>query len=146
MRKRTPIARFWRSYVVSEVILLFAIFSGILRNPPPTAHGAWLVAGAVAVAMLTMVPLVPAGSSRIRRRIGTVGSGLLCGMFGTLAYQMSVEIQITGGEGPRGEGSLLAALMGMAFFTALFIIPWAITLVRGIVSWNSHEENPAKVG
>lgn len=125
--------------MVSETILLFSTFSGILRNPPPTAHGAWLVAGAIAMAMLTMVPLVPIGRSRIRRRIGTVLSGALSGMFAVFLYQVSEEVKITGGEGPNGEGSLLAALMGMAFFTALFVMPWAITLVRGIVSWNSHE-------
>lgn len=66
-------------------------------------------------------------------------SGALSGMFAVFLYQVSEEVKITGGEGPNGEGSLLAALMGMAFFTALFVMPWAITLVRGIVSWNSHE-------
>lgn len=138
MRKQTPIARFWRSYIVAEVILLFAVF----KNSSLTFSGSLALAGIVALVILTLVPLVPTSRSRIQRRIGTVVSGLLCGIITISLYQVSEEVKITGGEGPNGEGSLMAALMGMAFFTLLFMIPWAITLVRGIVAWNTPETDP----
>lgn len=138
MRKQTPVARFWRSYLVAEVILLFAVF----KIPSLTSSGSMALAGIVAFVMLTLVPLVPTGRSRIQRRIGTVISGLLSGIFVVFLFQVSEDVKTTGGEGPNGEGSLMAALMGMAFFTALFVIPWAITLVRGIVVWNTPETDP----
>lgn len=138
MKKTSPVTRFWRSYLVAEVILLFAA----LKIPSLTSRGSLVLAGVLVFAILTLVPLVPTGRSRIQRRIGTVISGLLSGIFTVFLFQVSEEVKTTGGEGPNGEGSLLAALMGMAFFTALFIVPWAITLLRGIVAWNTPEADP----
>lgn len=143
MRSPTPVARFWRSYIVSEVILIVSVYSGIIRDSLHDFEMSWALAGIIMIVIITLVPLVPTGRSRIQRRIGTVTSGLLSVVCAVVLALVSEEFKVTGGEGPNGEGSPLAAIMAMATFTLFFTIPWTITLVRGVASWNIQEAEQA---
>jgi hypothetical protein len=119
--------------------LELAILSILFVSPQDFYRLSWSLVG---LSLMVILPLVPwMTPKRFRVRIGTSIAGILSAVFAWVILRRFQQLYITGGEGPNGEGSPLAALMGMFFLAGFFLIPWGITLVRGIGRWKIQTEH-----
>ena len=60
--------------------------------------------------------------------------------FTSISVLLSVE-SLSDFEGPNGEGSPIAPLIGILIWTIWFIIPWTITALRSFKLFNSKRSN-----
>lgn len=132
-------SRFRRAYLLSTSVFSGLVSLGLLRSwvfcePFNKASGIGL-----ALACMPLIPILLKGGISSHKRLAWGISVLMVLLIGSILADMRLHFYETSGEGPNGEGSPLAFIIAMVFFSILFFCPWLLTAIRGLAIF---KENP----
>jgi len=111
---------------VSGIFILIYLVASVFS-------GFWRLFDSVIALAFAVIPLIPVmRKGGIRKKLMTAAWIARGHAVILLIVQISMFVGFTKthGEGPNGEGSPLAYIIGMVFFAVLFLCPWLLTALR----------------
>ena len=120
---------FQRSYIVAACITGFVAVANLISEFNLIPLG---------IVVILVLPFISPVTRHTRLRLLFSISLLFAGL--AVCYVASIGIafaradSLSDFEGPNGEGSPIAPVVGLAFFALLFLIPWVLAAMRGLKS------------
>ena len=128
--------------ITSALLLLAVVKAAFSLFSQNSFYTPWeLAANLIGFVLIGILPIAPfriKGGFEQNRRFAIGVSVFLTLLFGgSLVAIFSYFVETCGGEGPKGEGAPGAFIFAMVLFAALFVCPWLLTALRGVVLWSS---------